>query len=697
MASNFASKSALSEAIALINAGQATKAEEICHSAVQRNPDDINMVALLGATLLKSRQLVEAEKLLRRAIKLAPNFAKPHEDLGQLLVDSGQPEEAVTILRTATRLDPDLDRANFSLGKALAMLGKGPEADVAFEKSFDLNPERKMLALAAEHQKFGRIKEAEALFHEVLRSNATNVDALRMLGLIAMQSGRVYKAERLFRRALASAPDFVAAQVDLGGALKEQNRLNEAIDWLRQAIALELGNIQAWYLLAGTLSLGAQTYESVEAYQQVTKLRPSHAGAMLGLGHVLKTVGRQEEAVEAYRNCIRLKPHFGETYWNLANLKTYRLTDEDITTMEAVLADSGAPESGAAQDAVQGVTQGAPQGAAARDDDLTEQSAVNFLFALAKANEDRGNFELAWQYYDEGNSRQRVLENYDPVRTEVMNDEIIDVFDAKFLAQTGGQGHPSKAPIFVVGLPRSGSTLIEQILASHSQVEGTSELPYVGLVATSLNRNRADGINYPRAVHELNEEHFVRLGGDYLEFAQIHRTDGTPRFVDKMPNNFPSIGFLHLILPHAKIVDARRYPLDSCLSCYRQLFARGQNFTYDLTDIGEYFLQYERLMDHWHEVLPGRCLTVQYEEMVTDTENQVRRFLEYCDLPWEDECLNFHATDRPVRTASSEQVRQPVYTKSVNFWRNHEQYLGELIEVLEPALPRYSKYESINS
>ncbi len=672
MVGSFASKSALSEAVALINDGHIEKAEAICRSGIKRNPDDVNMVALLGATLLKSRQLPEAEKFLRQAIELAPSFAKPHEDLGHLLLEKGEPEEAAIILQNATRLDPELDRAYFNLGKALAMLGRGKDADQAFEKSFDLNPERKSLALAAEHQRAGRWKEAEQLYREVLRSNPTNVDALRLLGNVAMRNGRIYEAERLFRRAVANAPDFVAALLDLGLTLKSQNRLEESIDRFRQVIKLEPNNIQATHLLASTLTLTAQTYESVETYQRVLELKPKHAGAMLGLGHTLKTVGRQEEAIEAYRECIRHRPHNGEIYWSLANLKTYRLSDDDIHEMKAMVAGNGETE------------------------EVTEQSRINFLFALAKAFEDRGDFEQAWNYYHQGNSSQRLLENYDPVRTEVMNDEIIEVFTREFLAENTGLGNPSAEPIFVVGLPRSGSTLIEQILASHSQVEGTSELPYVGVVVTSLNRNRADGINYPHAVRELGAKHFTKLGSDYLDLAKIHRVEGKPRFIDKMPNNFPSIGFLNLILPNARIIDARRYPLDSCLSCYRQLFARGQNFTYDLTDIGEYFLQYERMMDHWHDVLPGRCLTVQYEEVVMDFETQVRRLLEYCELPFEEACINFHQTERPVRTASSEQVRQPVYSKSVNFWRNHEAYLDELIEVLEPALPRYQKYEAIN-
>jgi hypothetical protein len=275
----------------------------------------------------------------------------------------------------------------------------------------------------------------------------------------------------------------------------------------------------------------------------------------------------------------------------------------------------------------------------------------------------------------------------------VLNDRLIQVFDRALLDSTAGAGCMDPSPIFIVGLPRSGSTLLEQILASHAQVEGTSELPYLGRVATWLNRNRADGINYPEAVRELPFAGLRTLGEDYLAYAQIHRRSGAPRFIDKMPNNFPNLGFLSLILPNAKVIDARRHPLDACLSCYRQLFAKGQAFTYDLTEIGEYYLQYQRMMDHWHEVLPGRVLTVQYEEVVTDFEAQVRRLLEFCGLPWDDACLRFYESDRPVRTPSSEQVRQPIYDRSIGHWRNYQQHLAELIEVIAPIRDRYRRYE----
>ncbi|MGI9261939.1 MAG: sulfotransferase [Woeseiaceae bacterium] len=661
-------KATFSEAIDLINKGSADRAEAICRETLEKHPDDANMIALLGAILVKKRQLPEAEGWLRKATELAPSFAKPYEDLGYALLQQARPKEAVEVLQTATRLDPSLELAFLNLGKALAMIGQGKDADEAFEKSFDLNPVRKNLALAAEHQKEGRYKEAAELYREVLRKSPANVDALRMLGVLAFAEGNIDEAERLFRRAVAAAPDFVSAIIDLGRALKEQSRIEEAIECFRHATKLEPRNFKAHYQLAQILAPAALSDEAIESYRRALELRPNHAGTLLGLGHVLKTMGQQGKAIESYRKCIASKPEKGEIYWSLANLKTYQLTDEDIAEMEARVTGDG----------------------------LSDESHVNFLFALAKAYEDRGDFDRGWGYYTQGNAKRRMLEHYDPVRFEMHDDAIIETFNKDFLAENTGLGNLDPAPIFVLGLPRSGSTLLEQILASHSMVEGTAELPYVRRVENSLSKNRVDGVNYPEAVRELREPNFKSLGQDYLDAAELHRVEGAPRFIDKMPNNFPAVGLIHLILPNAKIIDARRYPLDSCLSNFRQLYGHGQPFTYDLTDIGEYFLEYQRMMDHWHEVLPGRVLTVQYEDVVTDFETQVRQLLEHCELPWEDSCLRYHETDRPVRTASSEQVRQPVYTRSVHFWRNHEKNLGELIEVLKPILGRYAQYETIN-
>ncbi len=662
-------RAAFNRAMSLIGAGRMNAAAATCRAALQREPNDVNMTALLGAILLKAGELPEAERQLRRATDLAPNFAKPHEDLGLLLLETRRHQQAVPMLQTATRLDPQSEMAFFHLGRALSATGKGEQADAAFEASFALNPQRRKLALAAEHHQQGRRDQAERLYREILRESPDNVDAMRLLAGILTLKAAAEEAEALLQQAVETAPDYALAFLDLGQLYHEQHRYGEALDCFQRAVRLQPAAAKPQYLLASTLAPLGRTEDALAAYRRALELQPRHAGALLGSGHTLKTLGRQREAVEAYRQCMRMRPENGESYWSLANLKTYPLTADDIEAMQA---------------------------AVEREEELTDQSAVNFLFALAKAHEDSGEFDTAWDYYARGNARQRLLEHYDPVQTEVMNDEIIEVFDHPFLQRHTGLGHPDPAPIFVLGLPRSGSTLIEQILASHSQVEGTSELPYLGRVATSLNRNRADGINYPRAVRELRPAHLKALGQQYLERARPHRQTGRPRFVDKMPNNFPSIGFLHLVLPNAKIIDARRYPLDATLSCYRQLFAKGQTFVYDLTEIGEYFLEYQRLMDHWQQVLPGRVLTVQYEDLVTDFDNQLRRLLDHCELPWEDACARFHETERPVRTASSEQVRQPVYTQSIHFWRNYEKHLGELIEVLQPVLPRYARYERIS-
>jgi tetratricopeptide (TPR) repeat protein len=660
------SKSTFSEVIELINLGQLLEAEKICRDAIEKCPDDVNMLGLLGAVLIKLNKFREAEKYLRITIDLAPTFAKAHEDLGYVLLGLKKPEEAIEVLEKATRLDPNLDLAFLNLGNALAVTGRGKEADEAFEKSFNLSPERKLLAQANEYLKQGRFELAEKNCREVIRNAPDNVDAIRFLGRLAARRNRVGEAERYYRKVIEIAPDFTAVIVDLGRLLHEDDRLEEAIECFKRAIKMEPDNAMLYDLLAYSLSPAALTYESIEAHQKAIELNPKLASSWLGLGHTLKTVGRQEEAIEAYHQCSKLEPNFGMVHWSLANLKTYQFTDEEIADMETRVAD----------------------------ENVNGESEVNFLFALAKAYEDRKDYDKAWRYYDEGNSLRRMQEVYDPVDTQVANDTSISVFNKELLQQNTGIGNTDPAVIFIVGLPRSGSTLIEQILASHSLVEGTSELPYVSRITRSLNRNRADGINYPQAVRELEQRHFEALGKDYIKYCKMHRTEGTPYFIDKNPNNFPSIGLIHMMLPNAKIIDARRHPMDACFSGYRQLFAKGQPFTYDLTDIGEYYLQYQRMMDYWHEVLPGRVLTVQYEEVVTDFENQVRRILEYCNLPFEESCLNFYDTDRPIRTASSEQVRQPIYTQSLHRWRLYEQHLDELKEVLGPILPRYEKYET---
>jgi tetratricopeptide (TPR) repeat protein len=658
-------KALFNEALGLIQKGRLADAEALCRAALTNHPGDVNMQALLGALLVKLERHAEAESLLRKVLAAAPSFAKPAEDLGYLLMQTGRPADALPFLERATRLDPSLERAWFNLGKALAAAGRGKDADAAFEKSFGLSPERRLMALAAEHQKEGRLEEAERIYRRALRDNPRNVDALRLLALIAAKAGRPDDAEVMLRKAIEIAPDFMLAILDLARLFRDQERLAEALEALDRALVLEPAQPQAHFLRAATLARASFTPEAIESYRRCLEHQPRHIGALLGLGHVLKAVGDYDAAVESYQACIRESPNDGETYWSLANLKTYRFDDATVADME--------------------------ERAARQGDDV--QSEVNFLFALGKASEDRADYERAWEFYRRGNARQRAAVAYDPVQTEVMNDRLIETYSAEFLLSRRDAGDPDSSPIFILGLPRSGSTLLEQILASHSEVEGTSELPYLGRLATSLNRNRAEGVNYPEAMRELGPSNIAMLGAEYLQLARMHRRTGAPRFIDKMPNNFPNVGLIALALPNARIIDARRHPLDACLSCWRQLFAKGQNFTYDLTEIGEYYLQYQRMMDHWAAVLPGRVLTVQYEEVVTDFDSQVRLMLEFCGLSWQDACLRFYESSRPVRTPSSEQVRQPIYDRSIGHWRHYERHVGELIDVIEPIRDRYRRYE----
>jgi tetratricopeptide (TPR) repeat protein len=611
-----APKALFNEAIGLIQAGRLADAETRCRASLVKFPRDVNMQALLGALLVKMDRHDEAEATLRATIEAAPTFAKPMEDLGYLLLRANRAGDALPVLERATRLDPSLERAWFSLGKALALLGRGKDADAAFEKSFELSPERRLMAHAAEHQKEGRVDEAERIYRRVLRKNPDNVDALRLLALLAMRVDRQDDAESLLQRAIEIAPDFLLALLDLGRLRKEQDRYEEALECFDRVIALEPSQPQAHFLRAATLARASFTQESIDAYRSCLAVRPGHVGALLGLGHVLKAVGDYDAAVASYQACMREAPDFGETYWSLANLKTYRFDDATVAEMETRAAASGA----------------------------NDQSVVNFRFALGKAYEDRGDYERAWDHYRRGNVSQRAQVKYDPVQTAVMNDRILGVFDAALIEKLRGAGDPDPSPIFILGLPRSGSTLLEQILATHTDVEGTSELPYVGRLATSLNLNRPDGVNYPEATRELGPSNLSAMGRDYLARARMHRRSGASRFIDKMPNNFPNAGLIALVLPNAKIIDARRHPLDACLSNYRQLFAKGQNFTYDLTEIGEYYLEYQRMMDHWHEVLP-------------------------------------------------EQVRQPIYDRSVGHWKNYAHHLGELLDVIAPIRERYRRYE----
>jgi len=641
-------ESSITAALGALAAGDARRAESVSRASLVEDPNSVDHLRLLGRALTMQSRLAEAEQSLRQALALRPEFAPLHEDLGGIQSRQRRLEEAVASFETALRLDPRLPLARKSLGRSLAELGRGDEADATLQSWLEQDPQRLNVAVALDHLKAGRKDEAISTLRKELREHPENVDALHTLAQAYWgDEKRLSDTEALLRRATELAPGLVPAWILLGMLLHGADRSEEAIQCYRRVIDIEPDSAAAWSGLGADYAQIGDMEQSVAAYARSIALQPGVPGIHMSHAHALKSLGRQPEALREYRAAIAQKPDFGEVYWSMANLKVFRFEPGEVAAMEEQV----------------------------KREDLSPSADVHFRFALGKACEDAGDYDRAWEFYHTGNQRQRPLVSYDPVGFEVRQEEIAEVFSRGFLDEKGGQGFESDAPIFIVGLPRSGSTLIEQILASHSQVEGTLELPTLGEIAVSVGRYLRGRTEYPEAVRELTGRDFRAYGKEYIDQTKTYRTTGKPCFTDKLPNNFSHIGFAHLILPHAKIINARRHPLDSILGSYKQLFGKGQHFTYDMVELALYYRQYHELMRHWHRVLPGKVLDVHYEETVGDLESQVRRILEHCGLPFEDACLRFHESTRAVRTASSEQVRQPLYTRALGTWRRYAKHL----------------------
>jgi tetratricopeptide (TPR) repeat protein len=451
--------------------------------------------------------------------------------------------------------------------------------------------------------------------------------------------------------------------------LHRQNKWTEALTEVDFLLQDEPSNPGLHNLKAAVLGRIGDYEESIALYRKVLRDYPRQPKVWMSLGHALKTANHNAEAIEAYRRCIELAPHFGEVWWSLANLKTFRFTAKEIAAMRAQL----------------------------ERDDLTNDDRYHFHFTLGKALEDEQDFAGSFDHYERGNALRRKLIRYDAAENAAHVARSKKLFTREFFAARADGGCPARDPIFIVGLPRSGSTLVEQILSSHSQVEGTQELPDITMLARMVARrtSRAEGSAYPRALEKFTADELRELGERYMEQTRIQRKTSLPLFIDKMPNNFAHIGMIQLILPNAKIIDTRRHPLGCCFSCFKQHFARGQAFTYDQAEIGAYYRDYVELMAHFDAVLPGRVHRVFYERMVDDTEAEVRRLLEYCGLPFEEGVLKFHENKRAVRTASSEQVRQPIFREGLDQWRHFEPWLtplrtslGQVLE-LYPSIPQF--------
>lgn len=511
---------------------------------------------------------------------------------------------------------------------------------------------------AEEALQSGDLARAETLCRDYLRREPRSAAAIRLLADVGIRFGRLDEAESLLAYCLELAPGFHEARVGYADLLFRMLRFGDALDEIGKALAAEPDQPSSQLLKGAILAQAGRTGEALEVFDAVLERHPGQARIHLNRGRALQTAGRPADAVAAFRAALDLEPGLAEAWWSLSDLKTFRFDDDDVAQIREHLGAEGA----------------------------SDEDRIHLSFALGKALEDRGEFDESFRYYASGNTARRRTLRWDADQHHADVERVAQLFDAPFFASRRGWGNPSTAPIFIVGLPRAGSTLLEQILASHSRVEGTMELPYVMSTAGRL-AGRAPGdrrTRYTEVLASLTHEDFAALGAEFLERTATHRS-GAPHFVDKMPNNFIHVGLIHLMLPNARILDARRQPMACGFSLFKQLFAHGQTFSYDLGDIGRYYRDYVRLMAHWDKALPGRVLRVDYEAVVSDTESQVRRILSHCGLDFEPGCLEFHRTERQVRTASAAQVRQPIYRSAVDQWRNYGSHLEPLRNALGPA------------
>jgi len=555
-------------------------------------------------------------------------------------------------------INPALEKTWSMLERLFRMTGDARNAAAAAEHISSLKNLQPEVVRAGSLFSDGDLSAAENILRAYLRISSDDVEALRLLARIQHQRAVLGEAESLLEAALEVKPNYVAARLDYVRVLIDRQKYLRAREETDTLLRLEPGN-RDYLCLYAAACVGLGEHESAIArYRELLAASPASADLHVSLGHSLKAVGRKKEATESYQMAAAARPSFGDAWWSLANLKTYSFSQNEIVQMRAEEAAPG----------------------------TDPVDRYHLCFALGKALEDRNEFAESWQFYERGNALKRAESRYHPDITETNTLKQVEVCTAQFFGARVGVGEPNFDPIFIVGLPRSGSTLIEQILASHSLVEGTHELSDIQRIVVEI-RGLEDN-RYPAALAELAPEEFRRLGERYITDTRAYR-QGKPFFIDKMPNNFCHIGLIHLMLPNAKIIDVRRDPMACCVSNLRQLFAKGQEFTYSIEDIARYYRTYLELMRHWDAVLPGRILRVWHEDVVEDLEGNVRRILGFCGLEFEPTCVEFYKTERSVNTASSEQVRRPIFLGGLFQWRNYEPWLGPLKDKLDDALIRY--------
>lgn len=633
--------------------------EEIL-KVVPGQPNALLLQALAKAYL---GELADALGVLQRLTGLHPKWHAAHYELGMLYKRMGMGDKALSSLRQSLALNAESSKTWLAIADIHSANGDSAAADSAYIMQLRYADGNPRLLAAAAAMASNDIPVAERSLKEYLAQNPTDVAAIRMLAEVAARLGRDFDAQNLLERCLELAPGFQFARQNYAYILNRSNRFEKALEQANRLLESDPGNMSFRNLKAVALSKIGDFETAIVLYREVLSENPGYSRVWHSFGHTLKTAGQTEQAIEAYRRSIALEPNYGEAYWSLANLKTFRFTPEEMQTMRGQLQRT----------------------------DLSAEDRFHFDFALAKALEDEREYAAAFEHYATGNRLRKSLIQYSAACNSQKLAQNKTLFNAAFFAERAGFGHQSAEPIFILGMPRAGSTLLEQMLSSHSQVEGTMELPDIIAVSKDLMRlNSAKQIpTYYPLLPGLGAEQALAYGQGYLDNTRIQRKTDAPFFIDKMPNNFAHVALIHLLLPNAKIIDARRHPMACCFSNFKQHFARGQNFSYSLDDMGRYYRDYVELMAHFDAVLPGRVLRIHYEHLVTDPEAQIRRVLDYCGLPFEDDCLRFYQNERAVRTASSEQVRQPIYKQGLDHWQHFEPWLEPLKKALGPVLDYY--------
>jgi tetratricopeptide (TPR) repeat protein len=645
---------------AALRAGRAATAERWLRALEAQFPGEVNCQWLLGVALLEQEKIPESIATLERLLARVPDFAHARVDLARAYRRAGRAAQAREAARGVLEKLPHHHRAWLAYGDVLVDLDQCEDARIAFERARLTDPERARIEAATAALVADDRKKSEGIFREILQTDPSHVAALVGLAALSLTADRPHDAERLLRHALTQSEYCPLAWRGLGPALIAMGRIQEAEAAARHVLKVEPENPQSWITLAGVATRMLRPEEALEAYERAARLKPEEVRLRMSIGHVHKTLGRRRETEAAYKAALAMDPGLAEGYWSLADLKNYAFSDAEVAAMQRLLTC----------------------------DKRERPNEAQLHFALGKAFEQRRQYPEAFAHYAQGNALRRLDAPFDIENFERRTARIRAFFNPAFFAERTGGGDPSRAPIFIVGLPRSGSTLVEQILASHSRVEGTMELPNILNMTHQFDDMVASRDGYPETVGSAAPELLSALGSRYIEETTPLRS-GREYFTDKLPNNFSHVGFIHAILPHSTIIDARRHPMDACFSTFKQHFAEGQTFSYSLEDLGRYYRCYLALMDHWDAVLPGKVLRVQYEEMVREPEAQIRRLLGHCGLPFEPGCLSFHETRRSVRTASAEQVRQPLYTSGVEHWRHFERELEPLRLALGDSLDRF--------